>query len=973
MRDRLAERLMIHGSTVSTGVDDPLPLIDPGAAWFVMQGHVDIVAVTIARDREKADLQRTHLMRVEAGELILGFRAPVAGQNVLLLGFGAADGQVVRLPMSRLRDMADDRELAPEIGSRVDQWIDAVCTLCGAEAEPSAATTLRPGATSELGESAVIQPLSGVVWVRADQPMRFLGHEQAACANGTKELYFPLGPEAWLTAVEPCTVESFEGADVVSRPGYWRGLESFQDAVATVIDLQREHEREERRTRLKAKSRATRSRLREAFSELESILNRPRSRRLTIDEGNALVAACRLVGDPLDIAVEEPPIARRHAEHVNPLEEIARHSRFALRRVQLRGRWYRQDAGPLLGFVDDGRTPVALLPTSPSTYEMRDVIEGSTVTVTPAVARRLIPIAFTFYRCLPDRPLKGIDLLAFARHGIRRDVGAVAFLGGIAGLLALATPIAVGHVFDAVIPGAERRQIVTVTLGLVIAALATGAFEFVRNVALIRIKHRGGTALQAAVWQRLVHLPVGFFKKYAAGDLGVRAMGIDSMMDELSTATITTVVSSVFSLLALALLFWYSPVVAAATIAIVLVAVLTIIAAGSVQMRIEGAIHENRGKMAGMLLQLMHGISKIRIAAAEDRAFAQWSDQFAEQMRLKLRSRAISNNLDVLRAALPVLVTAVIFVLMARRIGTEGGLSTGTFLAFVAAFTMLMSGMLQFAYTVVDVLGVVPIYDRLRPILRETPEVDRFKADPGVLRGRIEVTNLTFRYESGGALILDQVDFHADPGEFVAIVGPSGSGKSTLMRILLGFETAESGAIVYDGFDAAGLDPHRLRRQIGVVLQDGDLLPGDIFTNIVGSAVDLTHRDAWEAARLAGLAADIEEMPMGMHTVVSEGAGTLSGGQQQRLMIARALVTRPRIVFFDEATSALDNPTQAIVTESLDRLRATRIVIAHRLSTIRSADRIYVLDNGRMVQEGTYESLVAEPGKFLDLVKRQMT
>jgi ABC-type bacteriocin/lantibiotic exporter with double-glycine peptidase domain len=202
--------------------------------------------------------------------------------------------------------------------------------------------------------------------------------------------------------------------------------------------------------------------------------------------------------------------------------------------------------------------------------------------------------------------------------------------------------------------------------------------------------------------------------------------------------------------------------------------------------------------------------------------------------------------------------------------------------------------MMQFGSTVVTMLNIVPIYARLRPILEAAPEVDATKADPGSLRGRIEVANISFRYGDDGPLVLEDVSFDAHPGEFIALVGPSGSGKSTLLRLLLGFEQPVSGSIAYDGFDVAGLDPWRLRRQLGVVLQAGHLLPGDIFTNIVGSAVDLTLNDAWEAARLAGLDKAIEQMPMGMHTILTEGASTLSGGQRQRLMIARALVTKPR-------------------------------------------------------------------------------
>jgi ATP-binding cassette subfamily C protein len=537
-------------------------------------------------------------------------------------------------------------------------------------------------------------------------------------------------------------------------------------------------------------------------------------------------------------------------------------------------------------------------------------------------------------------------------------------------MLTLATPLAIGHVFDVAIPAAEELLMIQIMMALVVAAFATASFNLTRNVALIRMQHRAGNALQAAVWERLVNLPARFFTKYSAGDLGVRAMGIDRIMATLSTSVMTGMVTSIFSVFSIGLLFYYNPAVALVAMGLVAVVVAVTMATGLVQVRYQRQIQEQYGKLASLMLQLINGVSKIRVAAAEDRAFAQWAGRFSRFRRLVLRGRAVRNNLEVFTSSYPVVAYIVIFALVVR--SSEGGITTGVFLAFIAAFTSLLFGMMQLGSTIVSMLNVVPIYQRLQPILEEAPEVESGKVDPGPLRGRIEVTNLSFRYESDGPLILEDVSFHADPGEFIALVGPSGSGKSTLLRLLLGFERPESGTIAYDGFDLSGLDPQRLRRQLGVVLQEAALLPGDIFSNIVGSAVDLTLSDAWAAARLAGLEDDVKEMPMGMHTVIAEGASTLSGGQRQRLMIARALVTRPRAVFFDEATSALDNPTQAVVTESLDRPRATRIVIAHRLSTIQNADRIYVLEKGRVVQVGSYQELVDQPGLFYELVKRQI-
>lgn len=298
-------------------------------------------------------------------------------------------------------------------------------------------------------------------------------------------------------------------------------------------------------------------------------------------------------------------------------------------------------------------------------------------------------------------------------------------------------------------------------------------------------------------------------------------------------------------------------------------------------------------------------------------------------------------------------------------------MSTGQFLAFNAAFSGLLGAMVGMTSTFLSVAEIIPLYERATPILKTLPEIDEVKTDPGHLTGELDISRIFFRYHEVGPLVLQDVSLRARPGEFIAVVGSSGSGKSTLLRLLLGFETPESGAIYFDGQDLAGLDVQSVRRQMGVVLQNSQLLPGNIFDNIVGS-LPLTMDDAWEAAALAGLAEDIQQMPMAMHTAITAGSSTLSGGQRQRIVIARAIVNKPRIIIFDEATSALDNRTQAEVSRSLEGLNATRIVIAHRLSTIINADRIYVMDQGKIVQSGTYAELISQEGPFAEMAKRQL-
>jgi ABC-type bacteriocin/lantibiotic exporter with double-glycine peptidase domain len=377
-----------------------------------------------------------------------------------------------------------------------------------------------------------------------------------------------------------------------------------------------------------------------------------------------------------------------------------------------------------------------------------------------------------------------------------------------------------------------------------------------------------------------------------------------------------------------------------------------------------------QGKVGALVFQMIGGIAKLRVAAAEGRLFAKWAERFRRQAELGYASRTRQNVVKVYNDLLPLTSSLVLFWIAGYLVRNGHSIDTATFIAFNTAFGSLFASLVQLSDTVVTVMGVRPIIERARPILETVPEVEMTKPDPGALSGRIEAYHLLFRYKPDSPLVLDDVSFHALPGEYVAFVGPSGSGKSTLLRMLLGFEVPASGVVYYDAQDLTTVDLSGVRSQIGVVLQNSRLMSGSIFDNIVGSA-PLTMDDAYQAAELAGLNDDIKDFPMGMHTVVAEGGANLSGGQQQRLLIARALVRRPRVLFFDEATSALDNRVQEHVSRGLERLNATRIVIAHRLSTIRHADRIYVMDKGKIIQTGSFDTLCREPGMFADLMARQ--
>jgi ATP-binding cassette subfamily C protein len=524
-------------------------------------------------------------------------------------------------------------------------------------------------------------------------------------------------------------------------------------------------------------------------------------------------------------------------------------------------------------------------------------------------------------------------------------------------------------VYDLAIPEASRSQLVQIVSLLLSLTVASFLLQFVRAMAVLRAETRIDEAVQAGVWDHLLRLPARFFRDFTAGDLALRAGGIGPMRQAISGALTGALLTGIFAVWYAGLMFYYDTRMAAWASA-----ALFAIACGSVGLAALQLRHQRRAavvqtRLSGLVLQLITGLSKLRVAGAEIRAFSRWAHGFAEQRRSYVAARRAGNTLAAVQAAAPVLLLALIYRTM---IGAEGAsLTTGEFLAFQTALLSLSGATTSITAVFAAGAQALPFFEQVKPILHCRPESDARRADPGELTGDVEIRHVSFAYSEQTPPVLDDVSMHIRAGAFVALVGPSGSGKSSILRLLLGFETAQSGSIYFDGQDIAGLDLHALRRQFGVVLQEAGILAGDLFTNIVGAS-DATMDDAWEAARIAGLADDIRAMPMGMHTAVDQNGTTISGGQRQRLMIARAIVTRPRILLLDEATSALDNVTQQQVNGGLSALQATRIVVAHRLTTVMNADRIYVFDGGRIVEQGEFHSLIQQRGLFHRLVERQL-
>jgi len=744
-------------------------------------------------------------------------------------------------------------------------------------------------------------------------------------------------------------------------------LRSFHAEVVERIERRIADETKRQAQRFELRERQNVHASHEAVAQLTSVLI---DREEPHPDGSDLFIAAQLAARAAGTSLKPPADDEASAE-THPVEAIAAASHVRARRVVLHDRWWAQESGPLLAFGHDDRRPLALIPHARGGYDCYDPHTGQSRVVSRQLASEIDPAAWLFYPPLPQDASTAWGLMRFALRGRMRDLLTILLTGIAATLLGMLMPQVTAILVDGAIPDGNRTLLWQLGLGLFAASVGSAMFRLSQSIAMLRVETAADNTTQAAVWDRLLNLQLSFFRRFSTGDLQSRVNAISGIRAYLGGTTMRTLFGSVILLLNFGLLLYYSPTLTAVAAAVALLSIGITVGSGIMILRRTRVILEMQGKFFGLMVQLINGVAKLRVAAAEERAFARWAGQYSKLLRLELGQRRIADTVRVVNLAVGTLSSIALFAVAAGLIRETHGLSTGIFLAFNVAYGTFIGAIVSLSNTLTDVMAIAILRERARPILETLPEVTAQKAHPGRLRGRVTLDHVSFRYDSEGPLIIDEVALTIEAGQFVAFVGPSGSGKSTLLRLILGFESPNSGSIHYDGQELAGLDVHAVRRQMGVVLQTGRINAGSLIENIsTGAQVSLN--DAWEAARACGFAGDIEAMPMGMHTVISEGGTNLSGGQRQRLLLTRALVHRPAILLLDEATSALDNNTQAVVSRSLRQLAVTRVVIAHRLSTIRDADRIYVIDAGRILQQGSFEQLAAQPGLFARLMARQL-
>ncbi|MEL0438900.1 ATP-binding cassette domain-containing protein [Phycobacter sp. K97] len=913
---------------------------DPGHCFMLRSGRIELAV--------DMDGEQTALFEISAGEIVLGCTG-----EVRLSGRALDETEIDVVALSQFVGETPPQKAA----DLLDRWLERLAALSDAQTSqdqsvPPVAITVGHQITTE--DEVPYVASKGVLWVRRklDEAAPYV----VVTAFGP--VFIPKGP--------PTEVQ--DTCDMLSEPDaagiMAQTTVAFVSALAQPMRRRLEHEQ-----RMQLRSEQDAGRMARANRLIESALSSDGHKLSdgptdTIPGFSPLARLAERAGYTLSMAN-----ARHSGSAIEGIKALCDANNLRYRQIALTDKWWVRDAGDFLAFDEKGQALAVMR--EAWGYVVCDS-QGTKRRFRADMAEQIQGAGLMIYWPLPERLSHGGQVL---RHVIRRCSGDLKTLIGVSAassVLTLSLPVMTGALVGAIIP--QQDKALLVQIGVILAAVSGVLFvvSVIAQIAAARLEMQASTIVQSGVMDRVLRLPVGFFRQYSSGELTQRTLAISRLERLATTGMIQGMLAGVFSIFSLALMIHYAPQLVLPSVAFATVFVGCSFWVGRAQTGAARQATQLGGAVSSRMLEIVQGIEKLRIARAEPAAFERWAHAFHQQQRAAYREKRMKAFSTVINASfLPVVTLGVILTIGAS--GVHQDLSTAQIVSFLSCFAIFTGSLNALVRNATEFAGMRPIYEFSAPILQEIPENQRGGLDPGSLRGRIALTGIKFSYHEGAALVLDGLDLEIEAGEYIAVVGDSGCGKSTLLRLLMGFETPNSGTVSVDGIDLRQMDLRRMRRQIGVVMQSAKPLPGSIFDNIVGTNFELTMEDVQRAARMVGLEEDVARMPMGYQTALTDGSGSFSGGQIQRIMLARAIAADPRILILDEATSALDNRTQATVTRTMAGLGGvTRIVVAHRLSTIVAADRIIVLENGRVIEIGTYKALMAQQGKFAALAERQL-
>ena len=970
----IAELAARAGVSVPCAGNRPVGLDDPDVAWFIEQGAVNLFLVEFKDGVEQAAPQ--HLLRRESGWLLPGVAPDVQdgdeGTTLSLVAKGLPGTVLRRLQASSLSE-ADPAELAEQTDTWLNAITDTLSRFAGRIPRPTALA--ESGVTLDVAPPCTLSVRRDVVWVPQPPPgasafMDIVDQAELPGAGGSDDAVVPLTRTSWLSLFDEATLAGKSTEALAAGGTLLPALASFHALAFTLERINRRLAVVDEANLERARTMSRHTAEKAARQRLFNIYDLPADRDADVED-TALADALRLVGrrEGIDFRI---PARSGDSETPVGLIDVLDASGVRARRVRLNGEdgWWRSDSNAMLAFREEDGQPVALLPAMFGRYRLVDPLTKRSTRVTAARAAALSKEAWMFYRPLPAGAASPADLVAIALRGSGADLVRLVAAGLPGGLIKLLPALALGFVANHVAGGGSAGALYAVAVAVAGFGLLGAMLHLFQNTVMMRLEGRSASRVEAAFWDRLMRLPPSVLHRHPSGDLAMAGMTFQNLRDGLQGVVADSLLSVIFLLPVFGIIFFYDATLGVGTLVFSVASLFVTVVLGLRQISPYGRMISAGRRVAGRLFQIVGGITKLRVENAEGSAFAIWARDYREQKRAELDLGALEGHSRAFGAALPFIAAGAILLTVVAE--GERTVPVGDFLVVYTVFLAFQSAIARLGESFGTVAATLPAFDQMRPLLAAPPEAE-FEGEPvDYLGGEVLFDRISFRYDPDGPLILDDVTIRARPGEFVAIAGESGAGKSTLFRLALGIDRPSAGAVYYDGRDLRHLNLRQVRRQIGAVPQSVGLHPQDLWDNMVGHHHDVATEDVWKAARTAEMEDQIKAMPMGMMTMVGTSGAVLSGGESQRVTIARSVMGSPRIMMFDEATNWLDNESQAKVMQNLTALTSTRIVIAHRLSTLQQADRIYVLQAGKVVQSGTFQELMGVDGVFRELVRRQL-
>jgi len=952
-------------------------LIETEMIWLVGSPGGDV----FAWEYDNEQFIPYYLQDMGPGDLIFGSTPEMKFKAQTFFFISSKPSILYKIPLKQFRDCLNHhQEVNIWFADKLEKWAGRLLSFFATSAIPSSVsefalndpTDLEPGQMARLQTPLTPEKKLRLSWVECISGSIKVAGNSTLVLNGPSSFFYPLSFFLWIEAEEKAKVIAYPTMDVLSKDKLWKSLAQFHQALFHFFEIEKEKELTQ------ANERTEKKRINEAATDKESIftLGSLLEKKLAyapLQEGDSLFKACDLIGQVLKVKMIAP--SHKLPTFDEQVQEIATLSGLYQRRISLKGEWWKVADFPLLAFYGADKKPVALINNSPTEFEFIDPQTLHREKVTAVNASHFDTTAYIFHIPFMEEKITFFKLMRFTFKDFFKESYILLIIAFFTGMINLYLPFAMKTLFESLTATANINLLMQLTIGLVLSAICLGFFTISKNFALQRLHGLSNNRLLLGLWGRVLNLPPSYFRKKSAGELLGEFNSIAAVTSTINEVLPAAVFSFIYTFLYFIQMLIFSLSLSFVVLFAIFVPLIIYAACISGMLNLFKTITDLSSNIQGFVIQLIGGLSKIRVAGAESRFFKIWSHLFSEKKRLYLRYQKLQSITQITHILFPLIATITIYAFTIaffkkQKLGGTETLTTGDFVGFAAAFALFTSSALDVLDTIYSGLRIRPFWQSAQT-LREQPlekSLEKERAPP--LKGKVVIDHASFRYNPEDDLTLQGVKIEAHAGEMIGIIGPSGSGKSTLVRLLLGFEIPESGAIYYDDKSLEDLDPRSIRSQIGTVLQNATLIAGSIYDNIVGSAT--YSEDAIEKAiRFSGFEDDLAALPMGLNTIIPMGGGSFSGGQKQRLLLARALVFSPKILILDEATSALDNKTQEFVTKHLNTLRVTRIVIAHRLSTIQNADRIYVIEKGQVVQVGTFKELSEQEGLFSSMLKRQ--